>query len=493
VIRGAAPGQKGLRSGALGLLSSVVIGVGATAPGFGFAAVLGFLAAAVGLQAPAILVVAFLPMLCISAAYYYLNRADPDCGTTFSWATRAFGPRVGWMGGWGILVSGTLVQANLAQISGRYTFLLLGFEGAAESTVAVTLLGVFWLMAMALICLIGIELSARTQWVLLGAELLTLLIFSAVALARVYTSPAGRASRPSIAWFDPAASPSLAAFASAMLLALFLYWGWDNAVSANEETREASRTPGRAAVLSTLILLLVYVVVAVAAQAYAGPAFLVEHRADVLSALGARVWGSPLDKLLIFAVLTSAAASAQMTLLANARTSLSMATKGAFPKVLARVHPRFQTPSVSTIWGATVAILWYVGLTALSENILYDGILALGLMIAFYYGLTGLACPILYRKELLKSGRSFLCMGVAPTIGAAVLAWAFAQSCIDLANPAKSTAGQAWLGVGPPLLIGIGFLLLGGLLMLLWERVAPEFFRRRPETAGAVLQMTVEG
>ena len=86
------PGDKGLRSGTLGFVSNVVIGVASTAPGYSLAAVLAFIVAAVGVQAPAIMLVAFIPMVLIACAYYYLNRADPDAGTTFSWVTRALGP-----------------------------------------------------------------------------------------------------------------------------------------------------------------------------------------------------------------------------------------------------------------------------------------------------------------------------------------------------------------------------------------------------------------
>ena len=119
---GAARGQ-GPQANALGFVSSVVIGVASTAPGYWLAASLGFVVAVagIGLQAPAIMLVAFIPMLLIAAAYYYMNRADPDCGTTFSWVTRAMGPWAGWLGGWAIVVADIIVMANLAQIAGQYT------------------------------------------------------------------------------------------------------------------------------------------------------------------------------------------------------------------------------------------------------------------------------------------------------------------------------------------------------------------------------------
>jgi amino acid transporter len=92
---GAGPGQKGLKRNAIGFLSSTVIGVASTAPGYSLAATLGFIAAAVGVFTPAILWVAFIPMLLIATSYYYMNRADPDCGTTFTWVTRGLGRHLG--------------------------------------------------------------------------------------------------------------------------------------------------------------------------------------------------------------------------------------------------------------------------------------------------------------------------------------------------------------------------------------------------------------
>ena len=103
--RAASGGDKGLKTGALGFVSNVVIGVASTAPGYSLAAVLGFVAAEVAFQSPAILWVAFLPMLLIAASYYYMNRDDPDCGTSFTWVTSAMGPRLGWLSGWATLLA----------------------------------------------------------------------------------------------------------------------------------------------------------------------------------------------------------------------------------------------------------------------------------------------------------------------------------------------------------------------------------------------------
>ena len=200
-------------------------------------------------------------------------------------------------------------------------------------------------------------------------------------------------------------------------MAVFIYWGWDTTATVNEETEDPGEAPGRATVISTLILLGIYLVVAVAAQSYAGVDNLVKNQEDVLSSLGTEVFGSPLDKLLIIAVLTSAAASTQTTILPTARTTLSMARAHAMPESLGRIHPRFLTPHISTILMGGLSIVWYVGLTLFSEDILFDSLAALGLMIAFYIGITGFACTIYYRRELFRSVKNFFFIGVGPTLG----------------------------------------------------------------------------
>ncbi len=474
-------GGKGLRANAIGFVSSTVIGVASTAPGYSLAATLGFIAIAVGLQSPAILIISFIPMLFIAASYFYMNRADPDCGTTFTWVTKAMGPRMGWIGGWAIIVADVIVMANLAQIAGLYTYELVGWNAAAESTWAVTALGVAWILLMTWIVGRSVELSARTQNYLLGAELITLLAFAVVALFKVYTDPPAGAIEPALSWFNPFAIDGWSAMVSGVLLAVFIYWGWDSTVTVNEETKDPSRTPGLGALTATVILVLVYVLVAVAAQAYGGVQQLVDNADDVLSELGTAVFGTPLDKILIIAVLTSAAASTQTTILPTARTSLSMARAKALPSKFGEVHERFFTPYFSTWCMGIASIVWYVGLTILSENILYDSLAALGLMISFYYGATGFACAIFYRRELFKSFKNFFFIGLLPTLGGLMLAAIFIKSAIDLSHPENSESGESWLGLGPPLVIAIFFAVVGLLLMLYWNKIEPAFFKRKPE------------
>src|SRR5690348_18208581 len=146
------PRTKGLKTGALGLVSSIVIGVASTAPAYSLAATLFFVVAAVGLKSPLIAVLAFVPMLLCSIGFSELNKADPDCGTTFIWSTRSFGPAIGWAGGWAVVAADVLVMASLAQVAGQYAFFL--FQGPSSaigvnaSSVWVLLVGILWIVAI---------------------------------------------------------------------------------------------------------------------------------------------------------------------------------------------------------------------------------------------------------------------------------------------------------------------------------------------------------
>ncbi|HEY6761961.1 MAG TPA: APC family permease [Baekduia sp.] len=482
---GSAAGEKGLKRGAIGYASNVVIAVASTAPGYSLAATLGFIVAVpgVGLAAPAVLLVSFVPMLLIAFGYAYMNRADPDCGTSFAWVTRALGPHMGWMAGWAIIAADVIVMASLAQIAGIYTFLLVGAHGAANTTWAVTLVGLVWIAVMTWICVIGIELNARTQRWLLTAEVATLAAFAVVALAKVALTDVPTEAGISLSWLNPLHISSVHALIDGVLLGIFIYWGWDSGVAVNEESEDAHTGPGRAAIVSTLLLVLIYVVVSFAAQAYGGEKELTSNPDDVLSVLGQQVFGSPLDKLLIIAVLSSAAASTQTTILPTARTTLSMARWGALPRSLGQVNPRHMTPAVATIAMGAVSAVWYLAVNELSNNVLGDSVTAIGFMIAWYYGFTGLACFWYYRRTWSHSIKNFVVAGLLPLLGFVALAVVFVYAYIDYGTKGYAQGynyTKPWHGIEIPVLIGIGGLLAGVVLMGFAALRYRGFFRRRP-------------
>jgi amino acid transporter len=467
----AAPAGKGLATGTLGLVGSTVIGLASTAPVYSLAATLGFVVLAVGAQAPIAFILAFVPMFLIAFAYRELNRAVPDCGTTFTWATKAFGPWVGWMGGWGVAVAGMVVLANLAQIGGKYFWLLLNPE-LAENGFVVTATGVVFIAVMTWISYRGTEIGEKLQNVLLGIQYLALTVFVVAAVVAVATGTAPEgATAPQLDWFNPFAFTSTSGFVEAILLALFIYWGWDTCLALNEETKDPERIPGRAAILSTVILLVTYVGVTVAAMAYAGLGTSgvglgnETNAEDVFFALKDVLFG-PWAWLLVIAVMVSAVSSTQTTILPTARGTLAMAAYKALPNRFAAVHPRYKTPAFSTFVMGVVATVFYVGMTIVSEDFLSDTILSLGLAIAFYYAITGFACVWYFRRELFATAHNLVFKLVFPLAGALMLTAAFVFSAIDMFDPGYGYT-VIW-GIGGVFVVGVGSLALGVVLMVLW-------------------------
>jgi amino acid transporter len=493
-------GEKGLKGGALGLVSSVVVGVASTAPAYSLAATLGFVVIAInGLQAPIITILAFVPMLFISYGYKEMNYADPDCGTTFTWGARAFGPKTGWLGGWGIVAADLLVMASLAQIAGQYVFLLFNANGIGHDANSgwVLLVGILWIVAMTAICYVGIEISANFQKILLGIEVTMLLILSITALVKVGSghAPPGHLV-PSLSWFNPF-DVSLSGFMVGFTLMLFIYWGWDTAVSVNEETQDSQTTPGRAAVISTLILLATYALVVMATQSYAGigtTGIGLQNSAnenDVLSVLGHSIFGTSglgsfLTHLLLLMVLSSAAASTQTTILPTARTTLSMAVYKAIPSTFGKIHKRFLTPTVSTVAMGGISIVIYVVMNYLSNgnSVIVDSVSALGVMIAFYYGLTGFSCAWYYKDSLRESARSLWIRGIIPFVGGIILWGCMIWSFWYYWNPNRSQTDTRWTLPFPPhstvsgvFLLDVGALIVGVVLMFAYRALRPPYFR----------------
>jgi len=465
------------------------------APAYSLAATLGYVVIEDGTLAPVAVVLGFVPMLLTAFAYRELNRVIPDCGTTFTWVTKAFGPKTGWFGGWVLTLAGIIVLANLAQVAAQYSFLIVGADSLADSKLWVTLLGVVFIAVMAWVSYRGIVIAEWLQNVLVGIQYLALAVLVVVALIAVAGPNAPETAIPiEASWFNPLAfftedGGGFHALIEGVLLMVFIYWGWDTILSLNEETKERDKTPGRAAVAATLILVATYLLTTVAAVSYAGVGTEgiglgnEENAGDVFRAISEPVLGD-WSWIVLLAVLVSAIASTQTTILPAARGTLAMGVYRALPTQFAKMHPKFKTPTVSTLFIGVVAIVIYVLLSLLGENAYGDVLLAIGLQISFYYGLTAFACVWYFRKDIARGGKDLWIKGILPLVGGLMLLFAFAWSAYDTWSPDYGYLG-GWtipgtsVEIGSVFLLGMGSILLGLPVMFLIARRQEQkpFFR----------------
>jgi amino acid transporter len=225
-----------------------------------------------------------------------------------------------------------------------------------------------------------------------------------------------------------------------------------------------------------------YVLVAVAAQMYAGTGERgvglgnPDTSDNVFAALADPVLGGSLGLLLFLAVLASSASSLQTTFIPAARTMLAMGVYKALPDRLAQIHPVHRIPSYATLVSGVGTAVFYTLMTLVSENVLVDTILSLGLMICFYYGLTAFAAVWYFRRELTLGVKELVLKGVAPLLGGLTLGAVFVKLVIDTTDPDYGSGGSIF-GLGTVFVLGVGVLLLGVVVMLVWQARSPSFFR----------------
>lgn len=455
------------------------MGVNTTSPAFSLAAVLAPMALLVGYSTPVVLVVSFIPMALTSLAFMYLNRRDPDCGTTFSWVARAIGPKSGFMAGWVLAAAGVLVLGSLAETAITYGLLTFGLDSLAGNRALVIGLAALLIVVMAGLAIVGSDSSIRLQVILAVVQVTILVIFGVAAFVL-----AVRSGLPTFTsdWLNPF-SEGLDSLVAAMLLGVFAFWGWEAATNLAEECRKPTDA-GKAGVLSTIILITTYLLVAVSVVLYLGQSgfYPVGESGLVMVDMSGVVLGS-MAFLILVAVALSALASTQSTMVPGSRAFLSMARRGALPAKLGLTHPRFKSPWVSLALLGGVAAGWFVLVSSISESAMLDTLSSLGILVAFYYSITGIACVVYYRKHVTASLKGFLLVGVGPIVGSIGLAFMLVVGIRSVSNPEDSASGVAWVGLAPPLAIAALIVVLGAAVMLVRALRHPEFFRRRRESA----------
>ena len=417
-----------LKTNTLTLFDSTVIATSSVAPAYTLAATAAVLVAAVGLASPAAILVGFVPVLAIAVAYYYLNRMDPNCGASYSWVSRTLNPYIGWLSGWVQLAANVLFCAAAPILGGAYTLQLLNsvFPGQISSAVAndnrwIALAGALWLALVTFMVARGIRVTANFQWVLVFIEYFIVLGFAVAALVKIATGSHPAATSFSGSWFNPGTLGGFTGVATGAALAVFFFWGWDTAANVNEETKDADTSPGQAGILSMFILLFIFLLAIIAIQMFLSQDALNDpnNQNDILYYFAQQLSGTPLAYLMTLAVLSSTVATTQTTLLPSSRLSFSMARDGVFPKAFGTVHSKWQTPWVGTIATSVAALIVIVlTVTVDSVNTLFGKlILDIGILVAVYYGVTGLASFWAFRKVLFTSARLFIFAGLLPLLG----------------------------------------------------------------------------
>jgi amino acid transporter len=468
-----------LEPDAIGAVQDTVIGLANTGPAVSVGLSIAALAAAAAYGSGPVLILCGIPMLILANAYRRLNLWTANCGASFEWVGRSIDPYTGFLTGW-LIIAANLV-GNIAAVVVLAPSVLAIAGVSAVSTWPNIFIATGIIIVITAVVVAGIRPTARVQVAMAAVEYVILVGVAIWGLVRVLghahgTFPITRG------WFNLTGIGGKGSLVAGLLIAVFMYTGWDATVYVNEETRHRRVNPGRAAIFAVSIVGIIYVVSTVGLQGVVSPAKLQANASSALvyiaQALGGGAWG----KLMALALALSVIGGCGAGMVCMARMTYGMASHQVLPAVLGRVNPRFSTPAIASIIAGVILIAatWAYLLSTSIANVFTDVIDVSGLLFASYYILTGLAAIAYYRRRIVSNLWDTILVGILPIAAAGFLGWIVVRSL------QTAPWSQRWAVIG---------IVAAGVILMLVARfvMRSPFFQVPRESAPRAGEPTLEG
>ncbi|HEY1707544.1 MAG TPA: APC family permease [Rhizomicrobium sp.] len=404
----------GLKSNSLSFLESLVMGVAGGAPGYTIAVTTAALLSVAGPLSPGALVIFAVPMLGIAVAYRALNRAAVSAGAAYRWTSVRFGKFWGFFSGWALLVASMIfmVTGSLPLATATLDFI---DPALANNVVLSAAIASAWFLVIAIVLIVGIEVTSRVQMVMTGFELV--ILTAIVVGAFWHAAAAGPVNPPSLSWFGLGYSAS--GFANSALIVVFFYWGWDVTSNLAEETRDGHLNAGHGGFLSVLVTIIYYIAFVAAALVLFKIADAQNFNANIIYNIAvAAGFGRAGALLASCAVILSSIATLETTMLQFSRTLFAMGRDGAMPRSFGVVSQRSRTPVLAMLLliGMGFILLWGSSLMPTINSIIQDGVRAVGVLVAYYYGLAGLVAFWVFRDLRHEHFTRWLWLAIYPAL-----------------------------------------------------------------------------
>jgi amino acid transporter len=416
-----------LEPNAIGVAQDTIIGLASSAPAATMAATLATLAATAAYGGGAVVLLCAVPMLILANCYRRLNLWNANCGASFEWVGRAISPYLGFIVGW-LMLAGCLIGTSSVVVVLAPAILAV-FGDSSSSTWANIGISTAITIVMLIIAIVGIRITARTQVALAVVEYAVLLGISIWGLIYVIghhpgTFPISRG------WLSLSGIGGKGSLASGLLIAVFMFSGWDATVYVNEEVKHRRVNPGKAAVYAVALLVIMYALPQVGLQGVVSPAKLQANSSDLLVYIAQVLGGSIWAKIMAFALALSVIASTNTGIVITARIAYGMASHRALPPVLGQVSRRYSTPAIGSIIIGVIliAVTWFYLLSNSIANVFSNLVDVTGLLFAIFYLLTALAAITYYRRRIISSAWDAVLVGILPLASAGFLGWVIVKS-----------------------------------------------------------------
>lgn len=386
--------EQKLAADSLGVSESIIMGVAGAAPAFSLSATMGAFIAIVGVLAPGSILYCGLIMFGISLSFMHLNKVMVNAGTSYAWVSKIFGRFIGFFAGWALMSCSAVFMVSGSIPAATATLLLIAPEHVNDPIWANSI-AAMWLTFISFIAIKGIKPASYLQVVFTVIEISILVAIIVAGIYRFIHIPAHSFSW---SWFSLTGfTPSL--FATGALTAVFLYWGWDVALNLNEETKNTTRSPGLGAFWAVLIVILLFVCFSVAVLLMLTDKEIQQSGTNIVFAMADKIVPRPWSYLAIISVLLSSAGTLETSILQFTRTLYAESRDRVLHPRYSILHSTWNTPWVANIviWVFGMSLLFLSSFYSTVTLIIKDSVEAIGLQIAIYYSLTGLACAWYYR------------------------------------------------------------------------------------------------
>jgi amino acid transporter len=441
-----------LEPDAIGVAQDTVIGLASAAPSVSVGLTLATLAAVAAYGGGPIIVLCGIPMLIIANAYRRLNLWNANCGASFEWVGRSMDPYLGFLTGW--LMIAAYVTGCVSGVEVLGPSVLAVFGSTASNHWAYIGIAVAVTLAMLVIAIVGIKITARTQVGMAVIEYAILIGFAIVGLAFVLGHHSGTFGI-SRGWFSLSGINGRGSIAGGLIAAVYIFSGWEGTVYVNEEVKHRRENPGRAAMIAVVFLIFIYTLAQVGLQGVLSPAKLAAagNNGVALTAAAQAIGGSGWAKVMALALALSVIAATGTSIVLTARIVYGMASYRTLPSFLGNVSRRFRTPVAASVLTALfVIVIVVVYLLATSVQNAFNDIVDLsGQLFAAFYILTAMATIVYYRRRVVSSVKDAITLGILPLAAAGFLIWVLIKFL------QTATAPTVWSIVG---IVVVGVLLM---------------------------------
>lgn len=442
--------QAGKLTPRIGLLGDTVVGAANAGPGLSLSVTLAGLALATAYGSGLVILLCAVPMLIIANAYRRLNAWNANCGAAFTWVGRSISPYLGWLTGW-LMIMANLI-GNVAAVTVLAPSVLAVFNQNQNARWPNILIDTAVGLLMIVVAVVGIKLSVRTQITLAAIEY-GIVIALAVAATVFWARHSAGTFPPSIGWLSLTGIGGKGSLSAGLLLAVFMFVGWDGSANVNEETYRPSVNPGKAVLLAVLFLAFFYALSTMGLQGAVSPHALQANAAAPLVYIGHVLGGTWFGRAAGIAVALSVIAGTGTGFVVLGRIGFGMSSSGALPGALGNLSRRFGTPVLATVIPGVlfIAVTW-VYLLVGSVTAAFSALVAgTGILFTSYYILTGLALIAHYRRQLFSKPVDLVMLGLLPLAAAVFLGWIIWKAM------EANKANENWTIVG---IVGVGIVLM---------------------------------